>query len=342
MGKSKIEWTDAVWNPVTGCTPISEGCKNCYAERMAKRLRGRAGYPADESFRVTLHPDRLDQPLHWRKPRRIFVCSMGDLFHEDVDFKFIAAVFGIMAVCPQHTFIILTKRPQIMKNFFDWTVNFDGKYAFYHPSNQLRACCDAAHHYAGYFYNTALFPSTDTPWPLPNVYLGVTAENQEQADKRIPILLQVPAAVRFVSVEPMLGPVNIEPFIEGTCLFCYGQGEVGPRTPCKSCNGTGEGGKLGWIVCGGESGPGARPIHPDWARKVRADCVAARLPFFFKQWGEYIPICQANETQSRGRIVCDGKHGNWHKVGKKAAGRELDGQVWNQMPGRVDNAGRAY
>jgi protein gp37 len=166
---TKIEWTDETWNPVTGCSKISPGCANCYAERMAKRLAGRFGYPADDPFRVTLHTDRLEQPLHWRKSRRVFVCSMSDFFHVDVPLEMQNAVFRIIRKCPQHTFQILTKRVDLM-----WMLEY--------------ACGMPI---------------------LQNLWLGVTAENQRYADERIPYLLHTPASVRFVSVEPMLEPVSL-------------------------------------------------------------------------------------------------------------------------------------
>ena len=213
MGNTKIEWAEKVWNPVTGCSKISPGCENCYAERMAFRLRGRCGYPDGEPFRVTLRPQRLEEPMRWRKSSMVFVCSMGDLFHDDVPDDFIHRVFATIGQCPQHTFIILTKRPKRMKAFIE------DYYAYESPTN---------------------------------VWLGVTTENQEMADRRIPILLQIPAVVRFVSVEPMLGPVDL----------------------ARGCE------KIDWVICGGETGPNARPMHPDWVRSLRDQCQSAGVPFF--------------------------------------------------------------
>ena len=235
---TKIEWVTnqdgtkgETWNPVTGCTKISTGCKNCYAARMAKRLAGRYGYPeAPHQFDVTLHPDRLEEPLHWRKPRRVFVCSMSDLFHEDVRPEFIHQVFETMMEASKHTFQILTKRPEKMQWFIDaWS--------------QWRM------------------------WPLPNIWLGVSAENQEQADTRIPWLLQTPAAVRFVSVEPMLGGVK---------LFGWNSLTWGKIPPSAF---------LHWVIIGGESGPGARPMEIAWARSLVGQCKAAGVPCFMKQLG---------------------------------------------------------
>lgn len=267
---TQIEWTDegVTWNPVTGCTPVSPGCANCYARRMAQRLRGRCGYPADDPFRVTLHPERLDQPLRWRKSRQIFVCSMGDLFHEDVPAEYVASVWRIMAACPQHTFQVLTKRPARM---LEWVRQADA------------ACAPVADRLPG-------------SWPLPNVWLGVTAEDQERADERIPLLLQCPAAVRFVSVEPMLGPVSLAPYLctvgeqthqdgrrRAICLVCRTPaGE--PReaedflrpAPC-GCR------DLGWVICGAETGPGHRWMDEGWAWNLRDQCREAGVPFFFKR-----------------------------------------------------------
>lgn len=280
---TKIEWATETWNPVTGCSPISPGCQNCYAARMAKRLAGRHGYPKDNPFSVTLHPERLNQPFKYKNPRRVFVCSMGDLFHNDVPFEFIKAVLartcGITTEC--HTFIVLTKRPARMKAFFEWMT--------IEPS----------------------LGKIGIEWPLPNIWLGVTAENQDQADKRIPLLMDIPATVRFVSVEPMLGPVDLTPWLPHYLDFSY----------------TTDPPRLDWVIAGGETGTGARPIHPDWVLSLRDQCVASKTPFFFKSWGEF------------GSLVKGGKKNNTNladwiplKVGKKRFGRNIDGVEWNQYP----------
>jgi len=324
MGKSKIEWTDRVWNPITGCTKVSPGCQNCYAERMSKRLAGRCGYPKDEPFKVTMHEDRLQEPLRWTKPSRVFVCSMSDLFHQDVPDSFIEEIFAIMSVAQQHTFLVLTKRPERMKKWFS-----DNRSIFVAgAAQQLGHKC--------------LLPDITMSewWPLKNVWLGVTAENQEQADRRIPILLQIPAAVRFVSVEPMLGPVSLAGF-DGKTYRPWLDSiawKVG----------------IDWVICGGESGPGARPMHPNWARNLRDQCQAAGVPYFFKQHGEWIQVGECmNESDdnkfynltshnypSFRRVNHAGGFG-YHgagsiymqKVGKKKAGRLLDGVEYNEMPG---------
>ena len=243
---SKIEWTDETYNPVTGCTKISTGCKNCYAARMARRLAGRYGYPeAPHHFDVTLHPDRLEEPLRWRKPRRVFVCSMSDLFHEDVRPEFIHQVFETMMEASKHTFQILTKRPEKMQWFIDaWS--------------QWRM------------------------WPLPNIWLGVSAENQEQADTRIPWLLQTPAAVRFVSIEPMLEEIYLsneyDNYLEGwsTRMACYGDPVIEERFDTPG---------IDQVIIGGESGPGARPMQIVWARSLVEQCKDAGVPVFVKQLG---------------------------------------------------------
>ncbi len=244
---TSIEWVrnpdgtkGETWNPITGCTPISAGCKNCYAKRMARRLAGRYGYPeAPNHFDVTLHPDRLGQPFDWKKGRRVFVCSMSDLFHPLIPDEFILHVFDVMTndwTC-HHTFLVLTKRPQRM---LDWIT-------------QNREC---------------LF------LPLLNVWLGVTAENQEQADKRIPILLQVPAAVRFVSVEPMLSHVDLT-----ECCRLAPPLWDAKRYLTKDAFNLG----LGWVIAGCETGPGARPMELEWARDLRDQCREAGTPYFFKK-----------------------------------------------------------
>lgn len=237
---TKIEWCEETWNVVTGCTPVSEGCQNCYAKRMANRLRGRFGYPEDDPFKVTLHPNKLGLPLKWKKPRKIFVCSMGDLFHEDVPFEFIASVMMTTTICQHHTFIILTKRPTNVIKYYKWVNNLKRK--------SIASC-----------------------WPFSNVWFGVTAENQETANERIPTLLEIPAAVRFVSVEPMLSNVDI---IEA-CDVVLDNGDIPTVQGIDNF--------LHWMICGAESGPGARPVQIEWARNLRDQCVNANVPFFLKQ-----------------------------------------------------------
>jgi protein gp37 len=327
MGKTTIEWCTHVWNPVTGCTKVSPGCKNCYAERLSKRF-------GKDFSKVELQPDRLDQPLHWRKPRRIFVNSMSDLFHEAVPEEFIDRVFGVMSLADRHTFQILTKRPERMRDWMspdrlvevnrhhEETVLRSGKRQEIWDLNRRK---------------DAWSPSVRN-WPLPNVWLGVSVEDQKSADERIPLLLETPAAVRFVSYEPALGSVDFAEWLAAS-------------TPLRS--------GLGWIIAGGESGPNARPSHPDWFRSVRDQCVAAGVPYFFKRWGEWTSqsvdgradlesthvICPCGQYFAKGESAITREHvgsathpkGGWYairRVGKKAAGRLLDGREWDEYPNR--------
>jgi protein gp37 len=248
--KSAIEWTDATWNPVTGCTKVSPGCAHCYAERFAERFRGVPGHPFEQGFDIKLWPERLTLPLRWKEPRRIFVNSMSDLFHEAIPKEFIEKIFEVMTQTNQHVFQVLTKRAERMAA---WTCS-----KFSDSRRRKR-------------------------WPA-HIWLGVSVENQ-RFTSRIRHLQETPALIRFLSVEPLLGPVNLE----GSML----QG-------------------VHWVIVGGESGPRARPVRPEWVSKIREQCERHHVPFFFKQWGAYDP---------------SGK-----RVGKKIAGRILDGRTWDEMP----------
>jgi len=322
--KTKIEWAEATINPVIGCSKVSAGCDNCYAERMAGRL---ANIPAthDAYSKVVwwMHntdgsgffqwngitafvESALDKPLRWKKPRRIFVCSMGDLFHESVDFYWQAQVLSVIAECQHHTFMVLTKRPHIMADFF------------------------SRHEVLDY---------------CPNLWLGVTAENQQAADERIPILLQTPAAVRFVSVEPMLGPVDLR--LRGNCSHCFKYGnQYHIAHPCEQCGYQGGVLPIDWVIAGGESGPGARPMQPEWVRGLRDQCQGVGVPFLFKQWGEW-QECPSFKEMDKTTIMMDyyGRKINANerfdpvvgdrllsRLGKKKAGRLLDGVTWDQFP----------
>ncbi len=319
--RTGIEWTDATWNPVTGCTKVSPGCDHCYAEGIAHRFAGTPSYP--NGFDVTLRPERLDQPLRWAKPRRVFVNSMSDLFHKDIPDEYIAEVFSVMARAGHHTFQVLTKRPGRMSSLLS------------RPSFR-----DNLAHWG-------------TPWPLPNVWLGVSVEDQRWADIRIPQLLRTPAAIRFISAEPLLGPVDL------------GYGE-----PCDHSRHThlevGCWAALDWVIVGGESGRGARPMHPDWVWRIGRQCTDAGVAFLFKQWGEWSPMAPLRDGVfdfSGGHALADdgtlyepgalaypdgprygealrANHNRAHltsmyRVGKKAAGRELDGQIWDGYPAPV-------
>ncbi|MFD8496282.1 DUF5131 family protein [Amycolatopsis sp. NPDC059657] len=254
---TKIEWTDETWNPVTGCTKVSAGCDHCYAEVMHERFNGKGSFAT-----VQLKPSRLDKPLGWKRPRKVFVNSMSDLFHDQVPDEFIAKVFAVMASCPQHTFQLLTKRHARMRSLLN----------------------DAAWR-SSVFLRESVIPGRSRPlpsWPLPNVWLGVSTEDQRWADIRIPALLETPAAVRWISAEPLLGPIDIRRYIPEKIADWEADLLDAPR-------GSATVGGLDWVVVGGESGHRARPMHPNWARSVRDQCASAGVPFFFKQWGEWGP-----------------------------------------------------
>ena len=282
---TKIQWTDAVWNPTTGCTKISSGCANCYIERTPPfRMAGRKFVGG--KIPLELHEDRLDKPLHWRKPRRVFVNSLSDLFHDDVPNEFIASVFGVMASCPQHTFQVLTKRPERMAEWFNWLDVWDGDggpSASWYPfgielakhgiaTNETLRRAVASH-------PRHMNRERDLYWPLPNVWLGVSVEDQQRADERIPHLLRVPATVRFLSVEPMLGPIELEDM-----------GWLGCET-YHSTMATPDGSGIvyehgvDWVIVGGESGNGARPCSVEWIRDIVRQCKAAGVSCFVKQLG---------------------------------------------------------
>lgn len=324
--RTGIEWTDATWNPLRGCSRVSEGCRHCYAETVAARFSG-PGLPYEGLIhpktrgwngKIKLVPEVLDQPLRWKRPRRIFVNSMSDLFHEGVRDNFIAAVFGIMAAAPQHTFQVLTKRPERALNWFATMAHL--------PRAKLHECVKGA---MGYHH--ARRPAiNDGPWPLPNVWLGVSVEDQAAADERIPLLLQCPAAVRWISAEPLLGPIDpIELFWERVpddempmALEARGHGGIPLRRRLPG---------IDWVVAGGESGPGARPMHPDWARSLRDQCAAAGVPFLFKQWGEWGPY-DRGRFNSAEFVVPGALDTPMQKFGKKAAGRHLDGVLHDGYP----------
>ena len=242
---TKIEWTDDTWNPVTGCTKVSQGCKNCYAERLWPKVAGaeakRTGEPPRAFTNVRCHPERLDAPLRWRKPRRIFVNSMSDLFHEDVPDEFIDRIFRVMIGARRHQFQILTKRPERMREYM----------AHFHPDDQGWVTRDGAPA-MGKVQSSPLF--ADNRFPEPHIWLGVSVEDRETWLERSALLKQIPAVVRSISYEPALadlGPIDL----------------------------TG----INWLIAGGESGPKARPSHPDWFRSARDQCVAAGVAFFMKQ-----------------------------------------------------------
>jgi len=237
--RSNIEWTEMTWNPVTGCTKVSQGCKHCYAERMAHRLEAMGSDRYRNGFNVTLHPDLLDVPRQWRQARIVFVNSMSDLFHDEIPLAYIQRVFATMQDCPHHTFQVLTKRSERLAEL-----------------------------------------APQLPWPR-NVWMGVSVEDA-RVIHRIADLQSVPAAVRFLSLEPLIGPLEALP-LDG----------------------------IRWVIVGGESGPKARPVRKEWITSIFRQCCAARVPFFFKQWGG---------------------------VRKDLTGRELNGRIYNEMPGALQPA----
>lgn len=320
--KTRIEWTEATWNPVTGCTKVSQGCKHCYAERDWARLVHLPAYQGRAFTDVVCHPERLDQPMRWKRPRRIFVNSMSDLFHEAVPDAFIDEVFAVMTFSPRHTFQVLTKRPARMLEYMRRD----------QVTPALRALAPKARG----------LPWQDGEriklWPRPNICLGVSVEDQETADELIPLLLQTPAAVRWISAEPLLGAVDLTQFLVRSFDEAEAAGHYG----------------LDWVVAGGESGPKARPMNPVWARNIRDQCNAAGVPFLFKQWGEWYPVELLPKETSLlasqwAKIPDDGAtpyktrleevfvapvpgHAVMGRIGKKAAGRLLDGVLHDGYP----------
>lgn len=269
MTKTKIEWTDEVWNPVTGCTKVSAGCKNCYAERIFQRP-----YPGRAFTDVRCHPERLDAPLHWRKSRMIFVNSMSDLFHEDVPDEFIDQIFDVMASANQHTFQVLTKRAVRMQKYV--LARLAKKQAY---ADKFDLCPTEAMRNSP----AAKWAREDAARVPAYIWLGVSVEDQATADERIPLLLQTPAAVRWISAEPLLAPINLSTHDIGNLYWLSaltGRAHIMhdggmPAAPTY--------GKLDWVVTGGESGPNARPSHPDWFRSLRDQCRNTGVRFFMKQ-----------------------------------------------------------
>ena len=338
--KTKIEWTEATWNPIRGCRRVSEGCRHCYAERVAARFSS-PGQPYEGLAEMTPSGPRwtgvvrlietvLDQPLRWKKPRRIFVNSMSDLFYEGLADNDIWRIFAVMAAAPQHTFQILTKRAERMRMFLS---DPEARY-------KLDEACEV-------LARMGWCHADNWTWPLSNVWVGVSVEDQRTADERIPHLLKTPAAIRWISAEPLLGSIDLTSYLDN----------------------------LDWIVAGGESGPKARPMHLEWPRLLRDQCNQAGVSFFFKQWGEYIPLMQIAKFErirpdlpilgwnTNGDWLdkiadkewgCLGINGNYrretttwngnqnlpeddyeitiYRVGKAVAGRSLDGQEWNEYP----------
>jgi protein gp37 len=293
---TNIEWTDATWNPVVGCKKVAAGCTHCYAETMAKRLAkmGQKQYAAvvnetGWNGKAVTVPEALDKPLHWRKGRKIFVCSMSDLFHAAVPFEYVAAVYGVMAACPQHTFQVLTKRPSRMLEFFKWLD--DHKWRGYNGRDDRLERLSLALYGSGLWKPLDVpYVPYDAPFPLPNVWHGTSIANQKDADKNIPILLKVPSAVRFVSAEPLVGPVDLEavPLPDAYLTMNGITGVLQPLSEKDTVSddfkyGQKRAFKLDWVIVGGESGPGARPCNVEWIRSIVEQCKAAGVACFVKQ-----------------------------------------------------------
>lgn len=342
---SKIEWTQETWNPIVGCSVVSPGCTNCYAMRMAARIEAMGTQPLYSGLtrvvngnpvwtgEVRLNEKKLLEPLKRKKPTTYFVNSMSDLFHASVPYEWIDKVFAVMALSPQHTYQVLTKRSARMRSYFE-------------PYSRRRADgLGTAVLTLGYKDPLELLP-----WPVPNAWLGVSTEDQRRADERIPDLLATPAAVRFISAEPLLGPLDVRTLKLNDDRFDYlhldaltglhtgaqSAGQWSPGQPGAPLPRSLPG--LDWVIVGGESGPGARPMHPDWARSLRDQCQAAGVPFFFKQWGEWrlTPSASGDETWPVPWTGPErpGPHEIAHmdRVGKRRAGRTLDGMIHDEYP----------
>jgi len=384
--KTGIEWTDSTWNPIIGCSIVSPGCTNCYAMKQAarvERMGGKGGakyagltHPSKGgpvwTGTVRLNEDALLLPLRWKRPRRIFVNSMSDLFHEAVPEEWIDRIFAVMAIAPQHPFQVLTKRAERMRLYMsdpavkrriyelacDMTISLDLEVILIAPGTDERQAPPGPRIYLD-------------RWPPPNVWLGVSAEDQARADERIPDLLATPAAVRFVSAEPLLGPLELrrlrvrkgvqldvltglyEAFTSMLGGFDRAEEAIAalptlpPRLPA-----------LDWVIAGGESGAGARPMHPSWPRSLRDQCASAGVAYFLKQWGEWAPYnpqpggdLGGDVRNGRVQIVHPSGRSNvdvavasggrstepgsryMAKVGKHRAGRLLDGRTHDGMPG---------
>lgn len=290
MADTSIEWTDKVWNPVTGCTKVSQGCRHCYAETIANRFWGERKFTD-----VQCHPERLDEPSKWRKPRMIFVNSMSDLFHEAVPDEFIWKVFDVISHNRRHIYQILTKRPDRMMAWFE---AYQNRFWHYHAPDEPQG------------------EYVSAPWPDPCMWLGTSIENRKAKHERIDYLRDTPAAVRFLSIEPLLEDLGYLD-LEG----------------------------IHWVIVGGESGSQARMIHPDWVRSIRDQCQAADVPFFFKQWGAWKPtdgsagVVEKLERGSIGPVFTEPGmtqlDPGWvmvNKVGKSKSGCLLDGREWKEFP----------
>jgi protein gp37 len=368
---TSIEWADKTWSPIIGCDRVSPGCDSCYAigtarireanphPRIAAAFAGttqRTDAGVDWSGTVNLLNDRLAEPLGWKKPVKVFVNSLSDLFHKNVPDDFIAKVFAVMALTPQHTYQLLTKRHARMRNLLN-----DRHFAVAVRTEM-------------YTRDRHATLRQDEAWPLPNLWLGVSVENQHWANIRVPALLDTPAAVRWISAEPLLGPVDLYGDLRSGVYRCpcgAWERDSHVHTLCPDCgkpwrHKPGDA-RIDWVVAGGESGPKARPMHPDWARSLRKQCTTANVPFLFKQWGTWgvdwpldndgkvitTPRGQGITVANDGTIYQPGDlsypdgprygealradHGRanltaMYRLGKKKAGRELDGRTHDEFP----------
>ena len=337
MAETSIEWTDHSINPLRAkhrvqrglthghhCEKVSEGCKNCYASRLQPRfgLPEFSGPSRREVVSTYLDSDKLSEVLRRKKPTRYFWCDMSDLFGSWVTNEDLNRCFAVMSLTPHHTHQVLTKRPERMREYVSdpergWNVS-------------------------QWMAGNGMVPATwggELPaWPPPNVWLGVSVENQQTADERIPHLLRTPAAVRFLSCEPLLSEVNLGPWLgpwtcDGEAGVGKHDGKRGPGSYCGSCcrDYGNSRGPVDWVIVGGESGPHARPMHPDWPRSLRDQCAATGVPFFFKQWGEHLPCGMATDQPHDTRRPRSGPDG-FVTLGKKAAGRLLDGVLHDEFP----------
>lgn len=340
MNQSSIEWTDATWNPTRGCSLVSAGCTNCYAMRQAHRFSGK-GQAYEGLTRLTsngpvwtgdvrLAEDKLEEPLHWKKSRRIFVNSMSDLFHETLSDEDIDRVFAVMALCPQHIFQVLTKRPERMQRYMAEYVMGERRLGdALGERDSLATRLLVAKH--GYGVEMGHRPPYSAP---KHVHLGVSCEDQKTADERIPWLLKTPAAISWVSYEPALGPVDF------TSIRIPLAGEsfktISALDETDELNKGQQRFRLDWIVCGGESGPGARPFDVQWARDVRDQCRAANVPFFMKQMGSRpvdicgtpcvdinSALCQCQNGTRWPIKLGDKKGGNWYEWEKDLRVRQF-------------------
>lgn len=333
MSVTTIEWTKRpgtigeTWNPTTGCNKVDRGCKNCYAEKMHKRLQamGQEKYKGNFLDGAVPQPDTLDIPMKWTKPRTVFVNSMSDLFHENVDFAFILEVMQVIQMTPQHTYLVLTKRPEVALEFWEWM--------------------------------DLTIPNGIKNWTPPqNLWLGTSCNDQDSANKRVPILLRINGILRFISYEPATGPVDFKKIVTDSHaldedgrdrmfhlidalngleadMAYHKTNQVWQGNIKRDCP------RLHWVIMGGESGNKAAPMHPAWARKVRDDCQAAGVPFFFKQFGEWAPRTFLEEGKPFLKFGTDPKlytftepPQNMIKVGKHKSGHELDGKIYQQFP----------